>query len=114
MPIKTLDFRCEDTTVKAAVKTVTFTVASERARGNLLIKLVHRAEEESPFVSSLRRSLRRLKTAGRVECIIRGRDFSDASIETLFLVNKYPELVSDEHYGGHSDGMTLLYLAAHP
>ena len=113
MTVKVLDFRCEDTTIKAAVKTVTFTVASERARGNLLVKLIHREEKESPFVVSLRRSLRRLKTAGRVECIIKGRDFSDASNEALFLVNKYPALASDEHYGGTSDTMTLLYLNAH-
>ena len=110
MNVKILDFRCEDTTIKAAVKAVTFTVASERARGGALIKLLHRDEKESSFVASLRRSLRRLKTAGRVECIIRGREFADTSTEALFLVNKYPELATDEHYGGREDTMTLLYL----
>ena len=98
---------------KTALKQLEFALASIRARGGRLIKVVHDEGLGSAQVrlrGELRRFLRVYKKEGRILLMIRGEDFSSSDPVTRYLVDKHPRVELDVDMDKGNGNITVVCL----
>lgn len=98
---------------KTALKQLEFALASIRARGGRLVKVVHDEALGSAQVrlrGELRRFLRVYKKEGRILLMIRGEDFLSSDPLTRYLVDKYPQLELDADMDKGNSNITVVCL----
>ncbi|MBQ8175206.1 MAG: hypothetical protein IJ009_07390 [Clostridia bacterium] len=97
---------------KTALKQVEFSLASVRARGGHLVKLVHDERLGAARVrlrSEIRRMLRVYKKEERITLMIRGEDFSMTDNLTRYLVDRCPQVELDSDMDKENGNITLVY-----
>lgn len=98
---------------KTALKQVEFTVASVRACGGHLVKIVHDESlgaSRARLRAEIRRLLRVMRKEGRVVLMIPGEDFSMTDTSTRYLVDKCPQVELDPHMDKKNENITVVYL----
>lgn len=106
---KYLEFT-KESRVEPFLKEVDFTVASHRAMGGRVVWIKHADTSRPNFAASLRRNLRKMKTAGRLVCYISGKDFSSDQTETLYLLHCLPEFKDCPELDSGDDSFTVAFL----
>ena len=97
---------------KSVLTQVEFVLASLRARGGHLLKLVHDESLGRSLVrlrGEVRRLLRAAKKEGRVLLMIPGEKFSAADDMTRYLIEKRPGVELDEDMDKKNDHITVVY-----
>ena len=97
---------------KTALKQVEFALASVRARGGHLVKLVHDEGLGAARVrlrSEIRRMLRVYKKEDRILLMIRGEDFSMSDNLTRYLADRCPQVELDPDMDRGNENITLVY-----
>lgn len=97
---------------KTALKQVEFELASVRARGGHLLKIVHDESLGKSAVrlrGEIRRLLRSCKKTGRVILMIPGESFSMADGMTRYLADKCPQIELAPDLDKKNDAITIVY-----
>lgn len=98
---------------KTALKQLEFELASIRARGGRLIKVIHDETLGAAQVrlrGELRRFLRVYKKEGRILLMIRGEDFSNSDPLTRYLIDKHPQVELDVDMDKGNSNITVVCL----
>ena len=98
---------------KTALKQVEFTVASVRASGGHLIKILHDESlgaSRTRLRAEIRRLLRVMRKEGRIVLMIPGEDFAMTDTATRYLVDKCPQVELDTDMDKKNDNITLIYI----
>ena len=98
---------------KTALKQLEFALASIRARGGRLVKIIHDETLGAAQVrlrGELRRFLRVYKKEGRILLMIRGEDFSCSDTLTRYLIDKYPQVELDADMDKGNSNITVVCL----
>ena len=98
---------------KTVLKQVEYTVASTRALGGKLLKLVH-DETLGPSQARLRAEIRRLlrvmQREGRIRLMIPGEQFSMSDTATRYLADKCPQVELDLDMDKKNGNITVVQL----
>lgn len=97
---------------KTALKQVEFALASTRARGGHLVKIVHDEGLGTARVrlrSEIRRMLRVYKKEERILLLIRGEDFSMTDNLTRYLADRCPQVELDPDMDRGNENITVVY-----
>jgi len=98
---------------KTALKQVEFELASMRARGGHLMKIVHDGRLGSSrerLRAEVRRQLRVFRKEGRIVLMIPGESFSMTDNATRYLVDRCPQVELDRDIDKKNGDFTLVYL----
>ena len=98
---------------KTALKQVEFALASVRARGGHLIKLIHDeglGDARVRLRNEIRRLLRVYKKEDRIFLMIRGEDFSMSDSPTRYLADRLPQIELDTDMEKGNENITIVYL----
>ena len=98
---------------KTALKQLEFELASIRARGGRLIKVIHDETLGAAQVrlrGELRRFLRVYKKEGRILLMIRGEDFSNSDPLIRYLIDKHPQVELDVDMDKGNSNITVVCL----
>ncbi len=113
MEIHTINLELGRPLVSSALKQLEFSLASVRARGGRLVKIIHgygSSGKGGRIRTESRRLLNSYKNKGRVTAIVHGEKFSIFDAGTRYLLDKCPELSSDRDLGAGNMGVTFVYL----
>ncbi len=97
---------------KTALKQVEFSLASLRARGGHLMKIVHDetlGAAQTRLRNEIRRFLRAYKKEERIILMIRGEDFGMGDPMTRYLVDKCPQVELDPDMDKGNADITVIY-----
>ena len=97
---------------KTALKQVEFALASVRARGGHLVKIIHDEKlgaARTRLRSEIRRMLRVYKKEERILLMIRGEDFSMADSMTRYLSDRFPQIELDSDMEQGNENITIVY-----
>ena len=97
---------------KTALKQVEFALASVRARGGHLMKLIHDESLGDARVrlrGEIRRMLRVYKKEGRIILMIRGEDFAMSDSLTRYLSDRCPQIELDSDMDQANENITIVY-----
>lgn len=97
---------------KTALKQVEFALASVRARGGHLVKIVHDESLGAARVrlrSEIRRMLRVYKKEDRITLMIPGEEFSMTDNLTRYLADRSPQVELDPDMEKGNENITLVY-----
>ena len=97
---------------KTALKQVEFALASVRARGGHLVKIIHDEKLGAARLrlrSEIRRMLRVYKKEERILLMIRGEDFSMADNMTRYLSDRSPQIELDSDMEQGNENITIVY-----
>lgn len=97
---------------KTALKQVAFELASTRARGGHLIKVIHDERlgtSRDRLRAEIRRMLRAMKKEGKIILLVCGEKFSATDSTTCYLIDKCPQIEKDGDMGKQNENMTIVY-----
>lgn len=86
---------------------IEFAVASLRARGGTLMKILHGGKQ---FRQDVRKCLRSLQKTGRISVFIPGERFDREDIESQYLLNKFPSVGTDPDLDAANDNISVICL----
>ena len=93
---------------KQAIKELLFAIATERAKGERLLKITHNGEKTT--VAKIHKELKRLKDEGRLSCYLTGKKFSSTNPDVLYLIDKFPFLAEDTSLDKEDEKCTVVFL----
>lgn len=93
---------------KQAIKELLFAIATERAMGERLLKILHSGEKT--VIARIHRELKRLKTEGRLVCYLTGKKFSSDNPDVLYLIDKFPYVAEDPSLDVEDEKCTVVFL----
>ncbi|MBP5210084.1 MAG: hypothetical protein J6125_04395 [Clostridia bacterium] len=100
-----IDLTTPSRTPRTAAKELSFSIASERARGSRTLEVVCPADRAGE--TAIRRALDRFKKEGRIVCYARGDAFVTPTPDALYILDKAPGLTGAD-FGGRPDVFVLL------
>lgn len=91
---------------------IMFEVVSERVSGTELLKInIRKADDERTYlraVATVHRMLKQMKQRGAIQFFATPKSFSENSTEAKYLLNKYPEMLSNPQ--DESEAETFVYV----
>ncbi|MFA5561329.1 MAG: hypothetical protein WDA00_01630 [Eubacteriales bacterium] len=100
-------------TAKSALKQTSFFIASVRARGGHLLKMVCPAEGgagSSSLQNAMLRYLRRLKKEGRIQFFIPGESFGPQDEASRYVQDKFPFVSTDPDWNAGNRHIVVVCL----
>ena len=109
MSFPTIDLLTDPGDAKATVKAVVFYIASERARGTRLLKVLHPDDKNTQVL--LARKLRKLRAGGRIVCFSQAGAVKEEEAQALYIADKVPQVTEDGDFFMPASTVTYILLA---
>ena len=93
---------------KQAIKELLFAIATQRAKGQRVLKILHSGEKST--IAKVHRELKRLKTEGKLACYHTGKRITLSNPDILYIIDKFPFVAQDPAIGGEDEKCTLVFL----
>lgn len=93
---------------KQAIKELLFAIATERAKGERIVKIIHNGEKST--VARVHHELKRLKTEGKLSCYHTGKKIAQSNPDILYLIDKFPFVANDPAIDAEDEKCTLVFL----